>query len=64
MVERYSGLAINPCFRRRPPEGEAAQLWLRQEIATSLWAIALVALVAAGAIPLRAFLISLGVARR
>jgi fatty acid desaturase len=62
VVTRYSGLVINPVFRRRPPEGEAKTLWTKLEIATSLWAITLVALVATGALPLRAFLIILGVA--
>jgi fatty acid desaturase len=44
------------------PEGEAAALWTRLEIAASVWAVALVTLVATGAIPLRAFLIVLAVA--
>jgi fatty acid desaturase len=62
VVARYSGLQINPAFRRRVPEGEAAALWTRLEIAASVWAVALVTLVATGAIPLRAFLIALAVA--
>ncbi len=62
VVARYSGLAINPAFRRRAPEGEAARLWTRLEVAASLWAITLVTLVATGVLPLRAFLIILGVA--
>lgn len=59
--ERYSGLVINPAFRRRPAEGAERTRWLAQEIATSLWAIALLALTAANVIPLKAFLIFLGV---
>ena len=62
VVARYSGLVINPDFRRRPPEGEAAIRWRRQEIAASLWAITLIAGVAAGVIPLPAFLTFLGIA--
>ena len=62
VVARYSGLQINPAFRRRAPEGEAALLWTRLEVAASLWAVTLVVLVATGAIPLRAFLIVLAVA--
>ena len=62
VVARYSGLVINPEFRRRPPEGEAKALWTKLEVATSLWAITLVALVATGVLPLRAFLIMMGVA--
>lgn len=62
VVERYSALAINPSFRRRMPEGEAKAQWIRVEAAASLWAIALVALVATGVLPLRAFAILLAVA--
>jgi fatty acid desaturase len=62
VVERYSGLAINPAFRRRPAEGQAHKYWILQETATSIWAIALLAGVFSGLIPLAAFLIFLGVA--
>jgi len=62
VVARYSGLQINPAFRRNPAEGELARQWRWQEIATSIWAIALLAMVATGIIPWRAFAIFLGVA--
>jgi fatty acid desaturase len=62
LVERYSGLAINPSFRRRPPEGPFKAIWHWQEAATSLWAITLLATVATGVVPLRAFLIFLAIA--
>ncbi|HVJ00217.1 MAG TPA: fatty acid desaturase [Sphingomonas sp.] len=61
VVERYSALTINPRFRRRAPEGEAKRLWHRIEAAASLWAITLLALVATGVIPIRAFAILLAV---
>jgi fatty acid desaturase len=61
VVGRYSGLQINPKFVRPKPEGEFARDWAWQESAASLWAIALLALVATGVIPLRDFLIFLGV---
>ncbi|OAO04446.1 fatty acid desaturase [Sphingomonadales bacterium EhC05] len=61
VVERYSGLIINPEFRRKPPEGDLKRQWLACEIAASIWAISLLALVAAEIIPLRAFLIFLAV---
>jgi len=61
VVERYSGLIINPVFRRRPPEGAFRRDWLVLETAASLWAMALLAAVAMGLIPLRGFLIFLGV---
>jgi fatty acid desaturase len=59
VVERYSGLVINPDFRRRPAEGEARRNWIWQETAASVWAIALLAAVFTGFIPLDAFLIFL-----
>jgi fatty acid desaturase len=62
VVGRYSGLQINPKFVRPAPEGEFARDWALQEAACSLWAIALLALTATGIVPLRAFLIFLGVA--
>ncbi|MEM8917577.1 MAG: fatty acid desaturase [Pseudomonadota bacterium] len=55
VVERYSGLIINPDFRRKPPEGDLKQRWLVTEIAASIWAIALMAMVVIQVIPLRAF---------
>ncbi len=62
VVERYSGLVINPGFRRRHPEGEARSQWLWLEAAACLWAIGLLTAVVAGIVPLRSFLIFLGVA--
>ena len=62
VVAKYSGLQINPRFRRPQPDGEFRRQWLAMEIACSLWAIALIAMVATGIVPLKAFLIFLGVA--
>ncbi len=62
VVEKYSGLQINPAFRRPFPEGEFRRDWLVLETACSLWAIALLAMTAAEIVPLPAFLIFLGVA--
>jgi fatty acid desaturase len=62
VVARYSGLQINPRFRRKAPEGEFRRDWLLQEGAASVWAIALLIMTATGLIPLRAFLIFLGIA--
>ncbi|MFL6726730.1 MAG: fatty acid desaturase family protein [Sphingomicrobium sp.] len=61
VVGRYSGLQINPKFIRPKPEGEFARDWAWQEAACSLWAIALLAMVATSVIPMRDFLIFLGV---
>src|SRR4051812_22540843 len=61
VVGRYSGLQINPKFVRPKPEGEFARDWALQEVACAIWAIALLVMVATGVIPLRDFLIFLGV---
>jgi len=61
VVGRYSGLQINPKFVRPKPAGEFARDWAWQEAACSIWAIALMVMVAAGAIPLRDFLIFLAI---
>jgi fatty acid desaturase len=62
IVARFSGLQINPKFRRRAPEGELKRQWAWQEAGASLWSLALIGGVISGFIPLRAFLIFLGVA--
>ncbi len=59
---RYSALSINPAFRRRAPEGAFRRDWRMMEAATSLWAVALIALVATGVIAWQSFLILLAVA--
>jgi len=61
VVERYSGLAINPAFRRRPAEGEAHRNWIIQETAASIWSIVLLGGVFSGFIPITAFLIFLAI---
>ncbi|CAN5144710.1 fatty acid desaturase [soil metagenome] len=60
-IASYSAMAINPVYRRRAPEGAFRRIWLWQEGAASVWAIALLTIVAAGVLPLRAFLIILAV---
>ncbi|QJQ31196.1 fatty acid desaturase [Sphingomonas lacunae] len=61
LVERYSGLVINPAWRRKMPEGEARRKWLITEVAASVWAITLIAMVATGTLPLRDFAIMLAI---
>jgi fatty acid desaturase len=41
--ERLSALAINPGFRRRPPEADVKRRFLWLEVGASAWAIALIA---------------------
>ena len=62
VVARFSGLAINPAFRRRAPEGALRNQWIALETAASLWSIGLLAAVGFGLVPLRALLIALGIA--
>ncbi|HKC01786.1 MAG TPA: fatty acid desaturase [Sphingomicrobium sp.] len=62
VVGKFSGLQINPKFVRPSPEGEFARDWAWQEAACSVWTVALLAMVATGVVPLRDFLIFLGVA--
>src|SRR6185295_1790434 len=56
---KYSGLQINPRFRRPFPSGEFKRRWVIQETAASLWAIAMLTLVATGTIAMHAFLVIL-----
>jgi fatty acid desaturase len=62
VVGRYSGLQINPRFVRPAPEGTFARDWAWQEAAASVWAIVFLAMTATGIIPLRPFLLFLGIA--
>ncbi len=62
IVARVSALSINPDFRRRAPEGDFARHWTRWEIAAGLWAMALIAGLATGLVPLSGFAIALGIA--
>lgn len=55
--ERYSGLIINPMFRRRAPEGAFRRQWAWQEGGAWAWSSLLVAAGAFGWVPLRALLI-------
>jgi fatty acid desaturase len=41
--ERFSALAINPAFRRRPPEADVKRRFLWLELGACLWALALIA---------------------
>ena len=61
VVERYSGLIINPEFRRKPPEGDLRKQWLACEVGASIWAITLLSLVATETISMRSFLIFLAI---
>ena len=62
VVERYSGLQINPAFRRPRPEGAFRRQWLWQESVTSIWTVAIVALAISGAVALSDVLTVFGVA--
>lgn len=57
VMERYSGLIINPLFRRRAPEGEFRRQWAWQEGGAWAWATLLIAAALFGWVPLRALVI-------
>lgn len=61
VVARFSGLLINPEFRRRAPEGQFAREWAWQEAGASLWAMTLIAGTVSGLFPWRAVAIFLGI---
>ncbi len=61
VIERYSGLQINPLFRRKSAEGELARQWRWQEAAASVWAITLIVMAVTGVVPLHAMLVFLAV---
>lgn len=61
VVERYSGLIINPSFRRRRPEGALRKRWFWQELAACIWSMAIIAATATGLIPIRVLIIFLAV---
>lgn len=61
VVARYSGLVINPAYRRRDPTGAFRKEWLIMEVAASVWAITFLTLTAVGVISLKAFLIILAI---
>ncbi|GLK57070.1 fatty acid desaturase [Methylopila capsulata] len=59
VIERCSALAINPEFRRDIPTGDQARRFRLLETLCSVWAIAVLALTAAGVISLTVFLTAL-----
>jgi fatty acid desaturase len=61
LVARFSGLQINPRFRRRTPEGAFARQWLWQELGASVVGVTVLGSLASGLLPVRAFLIAMGV---
>ncbi|WP_265530546.1 fatty acid desaturase family protein [Sphingomicrobium marinum] len=62
VVGRYSGLQINPEFRRERPVGDAARQFTYQEVAAFAWSWILIAALVGGVLPLGAFAIFMGVA--
>ena len=60
--ERYSGLIINPLFRRKPPEGEFRRQWAWQEGGAWAWSTLLIVAGLFGWVPLRALLVFGGIA--
>ena len=61
VVERYSGLVINPAFRRKAPQGKLKQDWRWQESGACLWALILITATGVGIFPLRAIVILIAI---
>jgi fatty acid desaturase len=61
-VTRASGLAINPAFRRRWPTGQDLVNFHRQEVAATVWAFTLAALLVTHVLPWHGFFYAVGVA--
>lgn len=59
--ERYSGLVINPDFRRRPPEPAIARHVRLTEPLAAIWAMSFLAMVAFGVIPFAVFVTILAI---
>jgi len=57
VIERFSGLQMNPSYRRRPPEGEFARQWFWEELGASLVAMTILATAATGLLPLHALVV-------
>ncbi len=61
VIERFSGLQMNPMYRRRSPEGEFARQWFWEELGASLVAITIIATAVTGLLPLHALLVGLAI---
>ncbi|WP_353230089.1 fatty acid desaturase [Novosphingobium sp.] len=57
VLERFSGLQMNPLYRRRPPEGEFARQWFWQELGASVVAVSIIGATVTGLLPLHALLV-------
>jgi fatty acid desaturase len=54
VIERASGLQMNPDYRRRRPEGGFARQWFWEELGASLVAMAIIATAVTGVLPVHA----------
>jgi len=54
VIERMSGLQMNPLYRRRRPEGEFARQWFWEELGASIVAITIIVTALTGVLPLHA----------
>jgi fatty acid desaturase len=57
VIERFSGLQMNPNYRRRPPEGAFARQWFWEELGASLMALAIIAATVTGIVPLHVLVV-------
>jgi len=61
VIERFSGLQMNPHYRRRAPEGDFARAWFWEELGASLVAVAIIASTIAGLLPLHALIVYMAI---
>jgi fatty acid desaturase len=61
VIERLSGLQMNPLYRRRRPEGEFARQWFWEELGASIVAIAIIATALTGLLPLHALIVYIAI---
>jgi fatty acid desaturase len=61
VIERFSGLQMNPLYRRRPPEGAFARQWFWEELGASIVAMAIIAAALTGVLPLHVLAVYLAV---
>jgi fatty acid desaturase len=61
VIERFSGLQMNPSYRRRRPEGAFARQWFWEELGASLVAMTIIGTAIAGILPLHALWVYMAV---
>ena len=61
VIEQFSGLQMNPNYRRRRPEGAFARQWFWQELGASLVAVTILGTAITGLLPLHALIVYMAI---